>query len=259
MSAPAITCGLSDLLADVPGIGLDDIGAADLARRVDHKYLLSLERFSAIAGGLRDSHRLLTVGGLRRFSYRSDYLDTPDLVCFRSHRQNRRLRWKARTRLYTDSGLCRFEIKLKTGRGDTDKHAITIGGDQSGGLPTEGRRLLDEVLARQYRVEAPTALTPSLTVDHARITLIAADGTGRVTLDTDLSFTSTCGVLARLLDGFVLVETKSRDGRGSADRLLRAAGVRPVSVSKYCAGIALTHPDQPTQPWRPLLRRYFTP
>jgi hypothetical protein len=245
------------MLGAAPGIGLDDLAGADLARRVDHKYLLTLDRLHAIAGTLCASHRLLTVDGLAVFRYRSVYFDTPALTCYRAHQQGRRLRWKARTRLYADSGFCRFEVKLKTGRGDTDKHAIVIGSAEFGELPAQGCQLLGQVLADRYRLEPPQGLAPTLRVAHSRTTLVAHDGTARVTLDTDLTFAAASCPAARLHDGLVLIETKSRDGRSRADRLLHAAGVRPVSVSKYCVGIALTHPDQPAQPWRPMIRRYF--
>jgi hypothetical protein len=41
--------------------------------------------------------------------------------------------------------------------------------------------------------------------------------------------------------------------------MLRELGVRPVSVSKYCVGVAALHPELPSNPWRRTLRRYFGP
>ena len=239
-------------------VGLDQLGDADLQQRADTKYLLTVDQLRGLAAGLTSSHALLSVDGLTAFSYRSRYFDTPDLACFSAHRQGRRLRWKARTRLYEDSGRCRFEIKLKTGRGDTDKHSLLIPAASVDTVPEQGRVLLEQLLAERYRLPAPASLLPTLTVRHRRRTLVALDGSGRLTLDWDLLFASEAGASGRLHDGLVLAETKSRNGRSTADRLLRAAGVRPVSVSKYCVGIALTHPDQPDQPWRPLLAKHFT-
>jgi len=217
-----------------------------------------VDQLVGLADALTDAHDLLTVDGLSAFSYRSRYFDTPELDCFHAHRQGRRLRWKVRNRLYEDSGRCRFEIKLKTGRGDTDKHAVLIPGSSVETVPADGRALLGQLLAERYRLAAPAVLVPALTVRHRRCTLVAGDGSGRVTFDWDLHFSSSEGAHARLRDDLVLAETKSRDGRSTADRLLHGAGVRPVSVTKYCVGIALTHADQPDQPWRPLLARHFT-
>lgn len=247
----------SGLLDHAPRIGLGGLGDADLQQRVDRKYLVSLPALAALADPLAASHALLSVDGLTSFGYRSGYLDTPDLACFHAHRQGRRLRWKARTRLYTDSGRCRFEVKLKTGRGDTDKHSVLVEPAELGTLPPAGAALLGQVLAEHYRQPAPRLLVSSLLVEHQRSTLVAADGSGRMTVDSDLRFTAPSGASARLTDSLVLVETKSAGGHSHADLLLRQAGLRPVSVSKYSFGLALTDPSLPDQPWRALLRRHF--
>lgn len=250
---------VADLLVRAPRIGLDGLGDADLQQRVDVKYLVPLSALAALAGPLAASHALLSVDGLTSFGYRSSYVDTPDLACFHAHRQGRRLRWKARTRLYADSGRCRFEVKLKTGRGDTDKHSVLVDAAEHGTLPAAGAALLEQVLAEHYRLPAPELLLPSLLVEHQRSTLVAADGSGRTTVDSDLRFVVPSGAGARLADDLVLVETKSAGGRSRADLLLRAAGLRPVSVSKYSCGLALTDPSLPDQPWRRLLQQHFHP
>jgi hypothetical protein len=167
------------------------------------------------------------------------------------------LRFKARTRCYDDTGLCRFEIKLKDGRGRTDKHARTVPATQFATVPDLAPAFLSEVLAARYDLTAPTGLAPQLLVSHHRHTLAARSGAWRVTLDTDLRFTAG-PITARLREGLIVVETKSAHGRSDADNLLRHAGARPINLSKYCAGMALTHPNLPDQPWRPLLHRHFT-
>jgi hypothetical protein len=60
--------------------------------------------------------------------------------------------------------------------------------------------------------------------------------------------------------GHVLIEAKSPNGLGTVDRILPHLGARPLTMcSKYCLGVALAHPDLPTNPYRPLLRRHFDP
>jgi hypothetical protein len=75
-----------------------------------------------------------------------------------------------------------------------------------------------------------------------------------VTCDFSLDFGS-----ARLADGHAIIESKSENGRGAVDRALRSLGVRPVSCSKYCAGIGMTRPHVKANPFRQLLRRYYVP
>jgi hypothetical protein len=247
---------VSARLSAAAPIGLSELdGVAALQHRVDTKYLIDLDQLDRLADRLAETHRRLAIDDRVAFDYRTSYLDTPTLTCFHAHRQGRRLRFKARTRSY-DTGLCRFEIKLKDGRGGTDKHAITVAPAEFGTLPGRAAEFLAGVLADRYGTEAPRALAPRLLVRNHRHTLAACSEACRVTLDTDLTFTAG-RTTAALRDGLVLVETKSARGDGPADRMLRESGVRPVSVSKYCAGMALVHPGLPEQPWRRLLRRYF--
>lgn len=248
--------GPDGVLAAAARLDLAGLGSADLQRRVDQKFLVPVALLARLAPELVATHRLLEVGGATAFSYRSHYVDTPDLACFSAHRQGRRLRWKARTRLYADSGLCRFEVKLKTGRGDTDKHAVEVDGPDTG-VRGPARALLERVLRERYGVQAPADLGESLVVDYRRSTLVASHADARLTVDWDLSFTAPDGSRAVLRHDLAVVETKSPDGRSPADLVLRAAGVRPVSVSKYAVGTVLTRPELGEQPWRPLVRQHF--
>ena len=59
-----------------------------------------------------------------------------------------------------------------------------------------------------------------------------------MTIDTDLRF-STRGRTLETGSNLFIVETKSANGRGFADILLRSAKVRPAKrCSKYCVGMA---------------------
>jgi hypothetical protein len=248
---------LQQRLSSCPRIGLGELdAAAALAHRVDTKYLVAQPHLAEVVDRLADAHAVLAIDGVSGFSYRSTYLDTPELVSFHDHRRGRRLRWKLRTRVYEDSGRTRLEVKLKDGRGATDKHAIVLPAPVPG-VPQQSAAFLAEVLAARYRVAAPTALVATLVTRHHRTTLADPEHGARVTIDTDLAFAGGTGS-ARLRPDVVLIETKSARGRSVADLALRRAGARPVAVSKYCAGMALTHPELPDQPWRPLLRRHFT-
>jgi hypothetical protein len=251
------TAWVSDRLAAAAPIGLAELdAAAGLQHRIDTKYLITPQQLDQVADRLSSTHRRLVIDGISAFAYRSSYLDTPGHACFHAHRQGRRLRFKIRTRCYDDTGLCRFEIKLKDGRGGTDKHARTVSATQFATVPDLAPAFVSDVLAARYGIAAPTDLAPRLLVSHHRHTLAARSGACRVTLDTGLRFTAG-PITAGLHDDLVLVETKSARGRSDADGLLRRAGARPVNLSKYCAGMALTHPHLPDQPWRPLLRRCF--
>lgn len=245
-----------DVLESLRPVALEEVLAeADLQDRVDRKYLVRRDTAAALLEQLDGTHRALQVDGRRLSSYSTVYLDTLDLACHRAHLQGRRRRWKARTRRYLDSDLCRLELKTKGRRGRTTKVATAVHLEQHGRLDDAGRDFLADALRDAYGVPLPP-LAPVLEIVYRRATLVG-DGE-RLTLDLDLSVLEPGGrTVAVLVPDAVLVESKAGGAPGLADRLLREAGVRETSVSKYCSGTALTRPELPAAPWRPVLRRWF--
>ncbi|MDQ6739825.1 MAG: hypothetical protein M3021_05515, partial [Actinomycetota bacterium] len=173
---------------------------------------------------------------------------------FRAHRQGRRRRFKVRTRTYVNSGLCMFEVKFKGHRGETVKHRMPYRMQDSSGLTEAAEEFLAAQLEADYGLTLPI-LEPSLSTDYTRGTLVNPLTRERLTCDVDLVF----GNLERTVRApdLVVVETKTMDGFGVADQALAAMGIRPVSMSKYCLGIALLHPDLPANRWNRLLRDSF--
>ena len=111
--------------AVVEPIGLDElIELAELQTRVDRKYFVPAGLFHQLIARLADEMQVLEIDGRRTFGYESFYFDTPQLSTYRAHLQRRRQRFKARTRTYTDTGLCMFEIKLTGARGETVKQRV---------------------------------------------------------------------------------------------------------------------------------------
>ena len=103
------------------------------------------------------------------------------------------------------------------------------------------RRYRDKELATaasMFNIFTFAVLSILSTVEFKRITLVARDGGERMTLDTDLVFTSARGTMRCGTDVFIL-ETKSAVGRGYADLCLRRVHERPMQkCSKYCLGMA---------------------
>jgi hypothetical protein len=239
----------------LPDASLEEVlAAAELQTRTDRKYLVQLPAFARLGAELADTFHVLQIEGRRTFAYESVYFDTPDLVLYRQHLQGRRRRYKVRTRSYLDSGQTMLEAKLKGLRGETVKTRWPHPAAQRRTLTHEARTALDELLGREYGLELPD-LVPSVTTTYWRTTLVDLVGGSRVTCDVDL--VCSAGTSRTTPDGRVLVETKTAGAGGLADQCLHKLGVRPVSVSKYCVGVALLHPDVPANPWHRLLRRHF--
>ncbi len=242
---------------------------AALQRRVDKKFLLNRSQLAELLARVDGDFAVMEIAGRRVFGYSSTYFDTPGLDQFRAHRQGRRRRFKVRTRTYLDSGLCMFEAKLKGTRGETDKHRIPYGLEHSGTMNGEAREFLGGLLDAEYGLPLPE-LRPVMTVDYRRGTLVNPHSRERLTLDVGLLCRDAGGAgplagggtgraAAREVAGpdMVVVETKSADGRGVADRVLAEMGIRDLSMSKYCVGIALLHPHLPANRWNRVLRERF--
>jgi hypothetical protein len=238
-------------------IGLEQLDAdAALRDRVDVKYVVPLSAFAALADRLLATHFALEIDGRRAFAYRSTYFDTPELGAFRDHLQQRRRRYKCRSREYLDSGAYAFEVKLKGLRGRTVKHRMEYDGHE---LSDAALTFLRDCVDRAYGREPDARLRPALAVAYTRVTLAAPDLGERLTCDFDLSFEGPGGASGRLDPGMVIVESKSARGNAVADRVLRELGYRPEpACSKYCLGVALTR-ALAGNPFRPLLRRAFQP
>lgn len=228
---------------------------AELLRRVDNKYAVEHERFVELLERLRGDHDVLEIDGRRSFAYCSTYFDTPELRCFVDHIDGRQPRFKARTRLYEDTGYCVFEVKLKPREGETDKRQLDHPVEDAARLTDSARECLEQAL-RDAGLEPPERMSPTLETRFHRITLGAREGSQRLTCDVDVRVSNRNGKAACMRKGVVLVETKSEDGDSPADRALGELGVEPQSLSKYRVGMSLVGGgDRAPQPGSELFER----
>src|SRR5699024_4916744 len=80
-------------------ITLDEINAqATLMSRAGRKYFRPRGLFFDLLAAPREDFRVLEIDGKHRFEYRTAYFDTPDFRFYRDHVQERRHRFKVRTR-----------------------------------------------------------------------------------------------------------------------------------------------------------------
>jgi hypothetical protein len=231
---------------------------AGLQARVDHKYIVHYETLEQLLAQLGDDYLALEIDGERLQEYDSVYFDTPALEGYRHHMQGRRKRFKCRTRLYGESA-CFFDLKLKGRRGETVKRRLPLSPMAHGSLTSDASAFLKRELLQEYGHAPPAQLTPMLHTSFARLALTHAHREERLTLDFGLVLARAGGgERYRMRPDHVLIEAKSATGHGTADRLLPKLGARPLSMcSKYCLGVALSHPGLPTNPYRSLLRRHF--
>ncbi len=232
------------MMESLPPIGLAELtDRAALLTRVDRKYVLPTAGLWPVLEALPPGARVLEIEGRRSFAYQSSYFDSPELECYLAAARKRRKRFKVRIRSYVDTGANFVEVKTRGPRGNTVK--------QRAPLSHDSLAFARDVLGRDV-----VGFGPVLTTKYVRATLFMPDSGCRVTVDTGLMWALPGGTPLRV-PGLAIVETKSRRGASEVDRLLWSLKHRPISMSKYCTGLAALRPDLPSNRWRPVLRRHF--
>jgi hypothetical protein len=236
-------------------VGLDEV-VQEAARmtRVDRKYLVTRAVAEAFVAGLPESFRVLAIDGRERTTYSSVYFDTARLDAARDHVQQRRRRWKVRSRLYVEDQLCRFEVKTRDGRGVTEKTVSLSEASRHGRLGPEEAVFVARVLAERGLDIDVATLAPSMRVDYQRLTLADTAAHLRVTLDLGVEC-ALDGGRVWVDEAWVLVETKGGLRPSPADGLLAALGARPRSFSKYVSAASLLRDDIPDNDVRQLRGR----
>jgi len=221
------------------------VAGAPQLTRVDRKYLVEKSTAQVLLDDLPAAYKVLSIAGRTSTTYRSTYFDTADLASARAHVQQRRRRWKARSRLYVEDGLCRIEVKARDGRGVTEKTVSDADLAGYGVLDATGVEFVRATLAAHDLTADVLSLRPTMEVGYRRTTLAdTTDERCRLTVDWKVECTLD-GERVWLDHDYVLVETKGGLRPGTADRLLSGLGARPRSFSKYVAAASLIRDDLP--------------
>ena len=257
------------VLAGVEGldpITLDElVSRAGLQARVDRKYVLPQASLGALLESLPTSTQVLEIDGNRSFTYRSVYLDTPDLRSYHSAGRGQRRRFKVRGRGYLDSGESWLEVKTRAARGVTVKTRVPHADVEQDPLSHEGLTFVARAVETHHLpADVVPTLQPVLVTTYRRSTLYLPGGEGRPdsrgTLDTALAFGAPgSGDLAYRAVGLAVVETKGGTAPSALDRQLWRMGYRPAAISKYAAGLSAVRGDLPDLKWHRTLRRHLRP
>jgi len=215
-------------------VGLETlIEHAALMQRVDRKYIAPVDAVRDLVNTVRDTHQVLSIDGRRYTTYRTLYFDTDNFTSARDHIQDRRRRWKVRTRLYVEDELHRVEVKTKDNRGNTVKVMGVSHPDNYGVLVGDDRDFVASHLSDFPQIDVRD-LVPAAEVRYKRATLTDLAAGTRVTIDWGLSMHMNSGDVW-LDDRFAMVETKGPLVLSGVDKALHELGVRPRRFSKYVA------------------------
>jgi VTC domain len=228
---------------------------ADMLRRLDNKYIVDLPTMVAAVAEFTRHFDVLEIDGRRAFTYETCYFDGDAHECYFDHHRGRRRRAKVRIRNYVETDLCFVEVKLKDKRGITIKKRLPHDPAKYGRLDTAARDFVQTCFHDLYGVDFPYELNRTLDMRYQRITLVAKQGGERMTIDNGLQFYNDASAQS-LSKGIFIVETKSANGNGIADKILRSLHRHPTKhCSKYCAGTAMLQTSFKTNNFRQALRK----
>jgi hypothetical protein len=243
-------------LAGIAPIGLPELASIDdLQIRQDRKYLVPLSQVDDLVAEIGPDARVLTIDGARTFRYESVYFDTDDLASYLGAARRRPRRFKVRTRSYLDTGNCMLEVKTRDLRSRTVKHRHPYHLAHRTDLTDTGRRFVASIAQAEADADH---LRPTLTTAYRRATLVlpGTGGEARVTIDVELTWERPDG-RGTGIGHLALVETKTLGKPCPVDRTLWRLGHRPLTISKYCTGLAALTPDLPANKWNRVLRQHF--
>ncbi len=211
---------------------------AAMLNRLDNKYIVAAAVLRQALPQLAGHFDILEIAGKRDFTYLTCYFDDREFTSYFEHHNGRRQRCKVRVRKYADMRQCFIEVKLKDKRGITVKKRLDHPYEKYGELDARAEEFIRLTYAEFYGRKFELELRPLLEISYQRVSLVAKNGGERMTIDFGLSFAGVDRSHA-IDERVVIVETKSANGNGIADKLLRELHQHPTKrCSKYCIGAA---------------------
>ncbi len=226
----------NDSLDGFAKIGLEEMNKARLMRRIDNKFLLTMDQLNMLIKPLSDSFSILEINNSLNQNYTSFYYDTHDLDMYMNHHNRRVNRYKIRQRIYHSSGDSFLEIKFKNNKGVTKKTRVETQCEFKK-IPYECYDFVSENSSYNGLM-----LKRTLENNFDRFTLTNKKRNQRITIDTNLSFWYKNKPL--VLPNLVIAEVKST--RDDIDRtifqLFKDYNIHATGMSKYSISMAMLVP-----------------
>lgn len=232
-------------------ISLAQMESVKLMNRIDTKFVVPLAVLPAILQEAEADYYAQQIDGKRIATYDTMYYDTDTLDMYLRHHDRQLVRQKIRIRQYVDSHLTFLEIKRKNNKGRTNKKRIIVPGfDITADTPSvlKHKRKDDEPVTVETFIDAKsryrwTDISPHLWTKFRRITLVNKAKTERLTIDMNLQWDNVLNGEKKTYPNLVIIELK-RDGNVTSPMMdiMLTHRIKPLKISKYCIGIALTTP-----------------
>ena len=230
---------INDILNDMTPISLDEMSAVKLMNRVDTKYVADDLTVVKLLRMIKDDYYVQEIDGKRVAAYDSVYYDTIDNHMYIIHQDKKLKREKLRVRNYVDTGTFFCEVKHKNNHGRTKKKRIEVGESVFADLKSEEKTR--EFVENQLPDYDFDGFVKKLSTTFERVTVVNKGKTERITIDFNVRFHNFDNGNDDGIAPLVIMELK-RDGQCESvfQKALFELRVKPLSISKYCIGRALT-------------------
>lgn len=237
---------LKSTISKFAGITLSEMDSVALLKRTDTKFVLPSKILPEILEKVKDEYRLLEIKGERLMQYQSLYFDTNNRKFYTEHHNGKIKRTKIRIRKYVSSNLHFLEVKLKDGKGNTNKTRLPINEFQEN-LDEVSSAFIKEVTGINYD------LNPSLWNSFSRMTLVSLERNERATVDVNLAYSFDSQ--SKSIDDLAIIELKQvRYNRNSPiAKALKEYSIIPYGFSKYCIGMTQLHSELKHNGFKPKL------
>ena len=218
-------------LSNFEPIGLEEMDAVSLLKRMDTKFLTTEAKLLEILPFLQGEYRILEIAEKRLMNYATLYFDTENLRSYMEHHNGKAKRQKIRMRKYIDSDICFLEIKEKQNSGMTNKTRCSIN-DFETELSSNSKKFIEKVSGENLTLE------PVLYNYFQRFTLVNTQMSERITIDTGLEYKTEA--TTKKLQNIAVIEVKQekQNIHTSIYKALKSNNIRTTSFSKYCIGVA---------------------
>ena len=242
---------VEDIIRLFEPISLAQMESVKLMNRIDTKYAVPMAVLPAILEAAQADYYAQEIDGKRIATYDTMYYDTETLDMYIRHHDRQLVRQKIRVRQYVDSNLTFLEIKRKNNKGRTNKKRIVVPGfDLTAETPSvlKHKKKEDEAVTVESFIDLKSRyhwsdITPHLWTKFHRITLVNKAKTERLTIDLDLLWENVVSKESKIYPELVIIELK-RDGNvpSRMTDIMLSCRIKPLKISKYCIGTALTTP-----------------
>ena len=230
---------INDILNEMTPISLDEMSAVKLMNRVDTKYVADDLTVTKLFSLIKDDYYVQEIDGKRVAAYDSIYYDTVDNHMYIIHQDKKLKRDKLRVRNYVDTGTYFCEVKHKNNHGRTKKKRVEVGENVFHDLKCDKKTR--EFVEKELPDYDFDGFEKKMSTSFERITVVNKGKTERITVDFNVRFHNFENGNDNGIAPLVVMELK-RDGRCESifQKTLFELRVKPLSISKYCIGRALT-------------------